>query len=303
MAVQATFRECSWNPGLPAPPARARAPSALDSADGRLDFAAARRARVERGAAPERARRGGGRSRRACAAGARAVRRGAARLHAARRDRGADRPAPDGVRARARGSRAARPSSMRRWTVARTPARPLLRTHDLGATAIVVHTSGTSADAKPIELTYGNWLWSALGSAVALGLDPGRALAVHAAAVACRRAVDPAAQHDLRDDRGAARRLRRCRGGRRALGRGRRDARVRRADDARTAARRRPAAPPGAARGARRRRADRAGAARARARRPGSPTVTTYGLTEACSQVTTGGPALFCTRVRIGPRR
>ena len=28
------------------------------------------------------------------------------------------------------------------------------------------------------------------------------------------------------------------------------------------------------------------------------PTVTTYGLTEACSQVTTGGPALFCTRVR-----
>jgi len=33
------------------------------------------------------------------------------------------------------------------------------------------------------------------------------------------------------------------------------------------------------------------------------PTVTTYGLTEACSQVTTGGPPLFCMRVRIGPRR
>jgi O-succinylbenzoic acid--CoA ligase len=33
------------------------------------------------------------------------------------------------------------------------------------------------------------------------------------------------------------------------------------------------------------------------------PTVTTYGLTEACSQVTTNGPALFCTRVRIGPAR
>ena len=30
------------------------------------------------------------------------------------------------------------------------------------------------------------------------------------------------------------------------------------------------------------------------------PCVTTYGLTEACSQVTTGGPPLFCTRVRIG---
>jgi O-succinylbenzoic acid--CoA ligase len=31
------------------------------------------------------------------------------------------------------------------------------------------------------------------------------------------------------------------------------------------------------------------------------PTVTTYGLTEACSQVTTGGPPLFCSRVRIAP--
>jgi O-succinylbenzoic acid--CoA ligase len=44
--------------------------------------------------------------------------------------------------------------------------------HELGATAAVIHTSGTSAAPKPIELTYGNLLWSALGSAVALGLDP-----------------------------------------------------------------------------------------------------------------------------------
>jgi O-succinylbenzoic acid--CoA ligase len=43
--------------------------------------------------------------------------------------------------------------------------------HDLAATAVVIHTSGTSAAPKPIELTYGNLLWSALGSAVALGLD------------------------------------------------------------------------------------------------------------------------------------
>jgi O-succinylbenzoic acid--CoA ligase len=42
------------------------------------------------------------------------------------------------------------------------------------------------------------------------------------------------------------------------------------------------------------------GALLARARTAGVPTVATYGLTEACSQVTTGGPALFCTRVRIG---
>ncbi|MGX6449661.1 class I adenylate-forming enzyme family protein, partial [Patulibacter sp. S7RM1-6] len=44
--------------------------------------------------------------------------------------------------------------------------------HDLGAPAIVVHTSGTSGAAKPIPLTYGNWLWSALGSAAALGCPP-----------------------------------------------------------------------------------------------------------------------------------
>ena len=43
--------------------------------------------------------------------------------------------------------------------------------HELDATALVIHTSGTSAAPKPIELTYGNLLWSALGSAVALGLD------------------------------------------------------------------------------------------------------------------------------------
>ena len=44
--------------------------------------------------------------------------------------------------------------------------------HDLSATAVVIHTSGTTSAPKPIELTYGNFLWSALGSAVALGLDP-----------------------------------------------------------------------------------------------------------------------------------
>ena len=46
-------------------------------------------------------------------------------------------------------------------------------THDLNAVAVVIHTSGTSAASRPVELTYGNFLWSALGSAVALGRDPG----------------------------------------------------------------------------------------------------------------------------------
>jgi o-succinylbenzoate---CoA ligase len=36
----------------------------------------------------------------------------------------------------------------------------------------VMHTSGTTAAPKPVELTYGNFQASALGSAVALGLDP-----------------------------------------------------------------------------------------------------------------------------------
>ena len=64
--------------------------------------------------------------------------------------------------------------------------------HDLDATAVVIHTSGTTAAPQPIELTYGNLLWSALGSAVALGPRPRRALAVRAAAVARRRPLDPA---------------------------------------------------------------------------------------------------------------
>ncbi len=36
----------------------------------------------------------------------------------------------------------------------------------------VMHTSGTTAAPKPVELSYGNFQASALGSAVALGLDP-----------------------------------------------------------------------------------------------------------------------------------
>jgi O-succinylbenzoic acid--CoA ligase len=47
------------------------------------------------------------------------------------------------------------------------PIRP--RPHNLDATAIVVHTSGTTSEPRAIELTFGNWLWSALGSAAALG--------------------------------------------------------------------------------------------------------------------------------------
>jgi o-succinylbenzoate---CoA ligase len=48
--------------------------------------------------------------------------------------------------------------------------------HDLDATAVIVHTSGTTAAPKPVELTYGNFLWSALGSGTALGVLEGGAV-------------------------------------------------------------------------------------------------------------------------------
>jgi o-succinylbenzoate---CoA ligase len=42
---------------------------------------------------------------------------------------------------------------------------------ELASVATVMHTSGTTAQPRPVELTYDNWLASALGSAVALGVD------------------------------------------------------------------------------------------------------------------------------------
>ena len=44
-------------------------------------------------------------------------------------------------------------------------------TVDPAATATLMFTSGTTSEPRPVELTYGNWLAAALGSAVALGLD------------------------------------------------------------------------------------------------------------------------------------
>ena len=38
--------------------------------------------------------------------------------------------------------------------------------------ATVMYTSGTTAGPKRVELSLSNWLWNAIGSAVALGLDP-----------------------------------------------------------------------------------------------------------------------------------
>ena len=78
---------------------------------------------------------------------------------------------------------------------------PVLAPRD-GDTALVVHTSGTTAAPRPVELSFGNVQANALGSAVALGPGPRRALAVPAAALARRRADGAAALRDLRDARG-----------------------------------------------------------------------------------------------------
>ncbi len=46
------------------------------------------------------------------------------------------------------------------------------RSIDPDTTATLMFTSGTTAGPKPVALSYDNWLWNALGSALALGLDP-----------------------------------------------------------------------------------------------------------------------------------
>jgi O-succinylbenzoic acid--CoA ligase len=49
---------------------------------------------------------------------------------------------------------------------------PLLGEHDLDAIHCRILTSGTSGEPRPIDLSYGNHLWSAVGSAFNLGVDP-----------------------------------------------------------------------------------------------------------------------------------
>ena len=49
---------------------------------------------------------------------------------------------------------------------------PLLGEHDLDAIHCRILTSGTSGGPRPVALTYGNHLWSAVGSAFKNGVDP-----------------------------------------------------------------------------------------------------------------------------------
>jgi o-succinylbenzoate---CoA ligase len=174
---------------------------------------------------------------------------------------------------------------------------PVAVAHDLDAVAAVIHTSGTTSAPRPIELTYGNFLWSALGSAVALDRDPrerwlcalpvahvgGLSILVRSAIYATTAVIHPRfdtelALHALREQdvtlvslvaTTLARLL---------------DAGLERPPALRWALTGGGPVP---------------AALIERARVAGVPVSTTYGLTEACSQVTTGGPPLFCTRVRI----
>jgi O-succinylbenzoic acid--CoA ligase len=46
---------------------------------------------------------------------------------------------------------------------------PGSREHTPGDVAVLLHTSGTTSTPKPVELTFGNFLWAALGSASSIG--------------------------------------------------------------------------------------------------------------------------------------
>ncbi len=178
--------------------------------------------------------------------------------------------------------------------------------HDCDAICAEIHTSGSTGTPRPIGLTYGNWLWSALGSATAIGLDPAERwlctlpLAhVGGLSILIRSAIygTTAVVHDGFDTEAVLGAL---------------------IDDAITLVSLVPTtlarlldagleSPPAL-------RCVLVGGAAAppalleRARAAGIVCVQTYGLTEASSQVTTqipgdlesdSGPPLFCTRVRI----
>ncbi|HEU4974059.1 MAG TPA: AMP-binding protein [Baekduia sp.] len=172
--------------------------------------------------------------------------------------------------------------------------------HDLDAPAIVVHTSGTTSAPKAIDLTYGNWLWSALGSAVALGVDPQErwlsALPlshVGGLSILLRSCIygTTAIVHDRFDTERVLAELRRPDGPTivslvpttlaRLL-----DAGLERPPALRWALLGGAPLPP---------------VLLERAADAGVPVAPTYGLTEACSQVATDGVPLFCTRVELEP--
>ncbi len=55
---------------------------------------------------------------------------------------------------------------------------PLLGEHDMDEVCARVLTSGSTGTPHPVGLTYGNFLWSAVGSAFNIGVEPERPLAL-----------------------------------------------------------------------------------------------------------------------------
>ena len=169
------------------------------------------------------------------------------------------------------------------------------RPQDLERPAIVVHTSGTSGLPKRVELTHGNWLWSALGAHTAMGLRPderwlcalplshvgGLSILMRSVIYATTAIVHERfdAERVLAEDctviSVVPTTLRRLLDAGLAGGSALRTALVGGAP-----------IPP---------------ALIERAAGVGVTAMETYGLTEACSQVTTGGRPLFCTRVELEP--
>jgi o-succinylbenzoate---CoA ligase len=169
------------------------------------------------------------------------------------------------------------------------------RPQDLDHPAIVVHTSGTSGRPKRVELTHGNWLWSALGAHTAMGLRPderwlcalplshvgGLSILVRSAIYATTAIVHERfdAERALASDHTVISVVPTTL--RRLL-----DAGLSGGSALRTALVGGAPIPP---------------ALIERAAEVGVAAMETYGLTEACSQVTTAGRPLFCTRVALEP--
>jgi O-succinylbenzoic acid--CoA ligase len=183
--------------------------------------------------------------------------------------------------------------------------------HDLDAVAAVIHTSGTTSAPRPMELTYGNLLWSALGSAVALGLDPrerwlcalpvshvgGLSILVRSSIYATSAVVHERFEADRVLDALRTREITLVSLVATTLDRLLEEG-LRSPPSLRCALTGGGPVP---------------GALLQRAHAAGVPVSLTYGLTESCSQVTTtpvaeigsarttAGPPLFCTSVRIAP--
>jgi o-succinylbenzoate---CoA ligase len=175
-----------------------------------------------------------------------------------------------------------------------------LASHELDAPAILVHTSGTTTKPKPIRLTYGNWLWSALGSAVALGVDPDerwlctlplshvgglsillRSVIYGTTAIVHERFETDRVLHALNDPQGPTI--------------------VSLVPTTLTRLLDAGLANPPALRWALLGGAPLPPALLQRAAAAGVPVAPTYGLTEACSQVATAGVPLFCTHIDLQP--